>query len=319
MIGTLGVSMNSVTLPGATSVNNRLDEHTIEIGLGVHGEAGLRQSPLKTADELAEEMIATIQAYGRVKYASSTEIVPFLQPGDEVVLLVNNLGGTSNFEMSILARSCVNVLEGSSYRVKAKRILVGAYMTSFDMHGASITIMNVTGRSDLLDLLDAPTTAPAWHSCDVWTTGEQRPSSVSVPEKVVDTSTVEAKKPPLEITDFGDVTTPLLKAAVQKLMESEPLLTKYDTIVGDGDCGITMKRGAVEILSQIDAGTIPTDHPVPMFSAIADAVSKSMGGTSGILIELMFRKMSSSLSSSAAAASRKPPPRHVRVPRARQL
>ena len=79
-------------------------------------------------------------------------------------------------------------------------------------------------------------------------------------------------------------------------MESEPLLTKYDTIVGDGDCGITMKRGAVEILSQIDAGTIPTDHPVPMFSAIADAVSKSMGGTSGIMIELMFRKMSSSLS-----------------------
>jgi dihydroxyacetone kinase len=70
----------------------------------------------------------------------------------------------------------------------------------------------------------------------------------------------------------------------------------FDTVVGDGDCGITMKRGAVEVQKRLSDGSIPTDHPVPMFAALADAVSASMGGTSGILLELMFRKLSSTLS-----------------------
>ena len=296
MIGTLGVSMNNVTVPGADSVNERLDAETIEIGLGIHGEAGLKQSPLKTADELATEMLATIQQYGRIVDEISQEIVPFCQPGDEIILLVNNLGGTSNFEMSILARSCLTVLEGSAYRIKATRVLVGSYMTSFDMHGASITLMNVTGRPNLLELLDAPTIAPAWQSCDIWSTGDIRPSLLEVPEVTVDEATIDVKQPQLGIPNFSETSKLLLSAAVQKLSEAEPLLTKYDTIVGDGDCGITMKRGAVEILDQMSKGTIPLDHPVPMFSALADAVSKSMGGTSGILIELMLRKMSSTLS-----------------------
>ena len=86
-----------------------------------------------------------------------------------------------------------------------------------------------------------------------------------------------------------------LKAA-KALGKQEPLLTKYDTIVGDGDCGITMKRGATEVEERLKNGTISTEHPVTMFATIADAVSASMGGTSGVLLELMFRKMSSTLS-----------------------
>jgi len=73
------------------------------------------------------------------------------------------------------------------------------------------------------------------------------------------------------------------------------MLTKYDTIVGDGDCGITMKRGATEVLKRMQMGDLKMSHPVTMFAAIADAVSASMGGTSGVLLELMFRKMSSTL------------------------
>jgi dihydroxyacetone kinase len=63
-----------------------------------------------------------------------------IQPNDALCVLVNNLGGTSNFEMSILARSCVKLLESSAYNAKVTRVLVGSYMTSFDMHGASLTI-----------------------------------------------------------------------------------------------------------------------------------------------------------------------------------
>lgn len=297
-MGTLGIAMDSVTVPGAEQKNDRLDDHTIEIGLGIHGEAGMKQSPLISADEMAKEMVATIRKHGRVEVDKDgvEQVVPLFEKGDEVVVLVNNLGGTSNFEMSILARSCIKLLESDEYGVKAKRVFVGSFMTSFDMHGASLTILNVQDQKEIVDLLDLPTDAPAWHKCDVWASGVARPSATQVPEVVVDEETVALRKPELAVENFSETAKTLVKACAERLAEAEPMLTKYDTIVGDGDCGITMKRGATEVLERLENGKIPVDHPVSMYVAIADAVSASMGGTSGVLIELMFRKMASSLS-----------------------
>ncbi|KAL3904119.1 MAG: hypothetical protein SGARI_005068, partial [Bacillariaceae sp.] len=106
-MGTLGIALDAVTIVGAEEINQRLDDKTIEIGLGIHGEAGLKQSPLLTSDEMAKEMITTIRDYGRtVKAADGIDsIVPLFDKGDDLCVLVNNLGGTSNFEMSILANS----------------------------------------------------------------------------------------------------------------------------------------------------------------------------------------------------------------------
>jgi len=297
-MGTLGVALDSVTVPGADQKNDRLDENTIEIGLGIHGEAGMKQSPLISADEMAKEMVEQIQKHGRVEIgADGTEtVVPMFDKGDEVCVLVNNLGGTSNFEMHILARSCVKLLESEAYGVKATRVFVGSFMTSFDMHGASLTILNVQGQKEIVDLLDVPTDAPAWQRCDVWASGSVRPSATEVPEVVGDEKAVALTKPELMLENFSETAKKLATACVEELAKAEPMLTKYDTIVGDGDCGITMKRGATETLERLQNGKIPVDHPVSMYVGIADAVSSSMGGTSGVLIELMFRKMASSLS-----------------------
>lgn len=302
-MGTLGVALDSVTIPGAETVNNRLDDKTIEIGLGIHGEAGLKQSPLLTANEMAKEMIDTIRDYGRT--AEDGTIVPLFKKGDSLCVLVNNLGGTSNFEMSILANACVKYLEDDANNLECKvtRLLVGSYITSFNMHGASVTILNLSCSSDeLVSLLDAPCDAPAWSACDVWKAegdGKSyiRLSSTERPEVVVDDSAKPTiALPPVTLPTFGESAKVLALQAVKRLGEEEAALTKYDTIVGDGDCGITMKRGATEVEDRINKGTIPTDHPVTMFSSMADAVSDSMGGTSGILLELMFRKISSTLS-----------------------
>ena len=85
-MGTLGIALDTVTVPGASQVNDRLaDDSTIEIGLGIHGEAGLKQSKLLTSDEMAVEMVQTIQAYGRVD-ENENAIVPFVNAGDEVVI-----------------------------------------------------------------------------------------------------------------------------------------------------------------------------------------------------------------------------------------
>lgn len=302
-MGTLGIALNSVTVPGAESVNNRLDEATIEIGLGIHGEAGRKQSKLLTADEMAKEMITTIRGYGRsaVQADGTTTIVPLFEQGDELCILVNNLGGTSNFEMSILANSCVKHLEdeGAGLGCKVTRIFVGSYMTSFDMHGASLTIVNVSGASEeMLSLLDAPCDALAWSACDVWkSSNASRPSATERPEVVVDKrGTARVQLPPLEVENFSEIARDMIMKAAKSLADAEAMLTKYDTIVGDGDAGITMKRGATAIMERINEGAIALDHPATLFADIADAISDSMGGTSGVLLELMLRKMSSSLS-----------------------
>mmetsp|Transcript_29563 Transcript_29563/g.48777 ORF Transcript_29563/g.48777 Transcript_29563/m.48777 type:complete len:578 (+) Transcript_29563:220-1953(+) len=286
-MGTLGVALDAVTVPGAAEVNDRLDANTIEIGLGIHGEAGMHQSPLLTADGMAKKTLETIQKHGR---KIDGKIVPMFGKGDTICLLVNNLGGSSNFEMSILANSAVKVME-EGYECTVTRLLVGSYMTSFNMHGASLTVLNLSeAPSELLACLDAVTSAPAWIAVDVCR-GEVRPSAAEIPEVSGTESKDTIAKPPL---DHGSWTNPqeLMTKAATALAVAEPKLTKYDTIVGDGDCGITMKRGAEKVLE----GGIPTDHPVTFFASLADAVSESMGGTSGFLLELMFRKMSSTLS-----------------------
>lgn len=297
LIGTLGVAMDSVTVPGASTVNDRLDDSTIEIGLGIHGEAGMRQVPLMTADEIAKETIKTICTYGRVvTEADKKKIVPLFEKDDELCVLVNNLGGTSNFEMSILANAAVSELE-KNYSVKVTRLLVGSYMTSFDMHGASITVLNLSGASDdLITFLDSACDAPAWIPCDT-VTGSDRASTEEFPEiQVDDEGKTAVSLPPVKIAGFETTAKSLSLTAAKALGDQEALLTKYDTIVGDGDCGITMKRGASEVEDRLNNGSINTSHPVLMFGSIADAVSASMGGTSGVLLELMFRKMSSTLS-----------------------
>jgi dihydroxyacetone kinase len=297
-MGTLGIALDAVTIVGAEEVNSRLDDKTIEIGLGIHGEAGLKQSPLLTSDEMAKEMITTVRDYGRnVKAADgSTRVVPLFEKGDDLCVLVNNLGGTSNFEMSILANSCVKYLE-ETYGCKVTRLLVGSYMTSFDMHGASVTILNLSGASDeLVAFLDTPCDAPAWTACDIWKSGDARYSSQERPEVVVEDTNEKANLPPVTLDNFAEIAKNMALQAAKNLGEQEATLTKYDLIVGDGDCGITMKRGATEVEERINNGKISTGHPVTMFASLADAVSDSMGGTSGVLIELMFRKMSSTLS-----------------------
>ncbi|KAL3912197.1 MAG: hypothetical protein SGARI_001283 [Bacillariaceae sp.] len=199
--------------------------------------------------------------------------------------------------MSILANSCVKFLE-DTHGCKVTRLLVGSYMTSFDMHGASVTILNLSGAPDeLVTFLDAPCDALAWSACDIFKSGETRTSSQERPEVVVEASGKEAVNlPPVTLDNFAEVSKTMALNAAKKLGEQEATLTKYDLIVGDGDCGITMKRGATEVEDRINKGMISTDHPVTMFASLADAVSDSMGGTSGVLIELMFRKMSSTLS-----------------------
>jgi dihydroxyacetone kinase len=137
---TMGVALSPCEVPGAGRLSFELGDDEMEIGLGLHGEPGVRRGPLMTADETGQVLVETILADMDVP------------SGHDVALLVNGLGGTAQLDLYILYRAARRVLEASGNTVS--RSLVGNYITSLEMGGASVTV--TTLDAELADLLDAP-------------------------------------------------------------------------------------------------------------------------------------------------------------------
>src|SRR5437763_1539587 len=137
-VGTMGVALTPCTVPAAGSPGFTLGEGEIELGLGIHGEPGVRRGPLEPADALVDRLLAAILA----------EV-----PGSgRVVLLVNNLGGTAVMELAIVARRAIGVLEGRGLAVE--RAYAGTFLSSLEMAGVSLSVLPVDDAR--LALLDAP-------------------------------------------------------------------------------------------------------------------------------------------------------------------
>lgn len=140
---TMGVALAPCEVPGAGRLSFELADDEMEIGLGLHGEPGMRRGPLMTADETARILVETILA-------------DMEQPsGHDVALLVNGLGGTAQLDLYILYRAARRALEAAGNTVS--RSLVGNFITSLEMGGASVTVTQLD--AELGALLDAPARA----------------------------------------------------------------------------------------------------------------------------------------------------------------
>lgn len=128
-IRTMGMALTPCIVPAAGKPNFTLEEDEMEMGLGIHGEPGVRKEKIRTADEVVEELV------GRV-----LEDQP-LQAGDEVAVLVNGLGGTPLMELFVMNRKVNAILTGMG--VKIYDTNVGNYMTSIEMAGASVSILKL--------------------------------------------------------------------------------------------------------------------------------------------------------------------------------
>jgi len=141
---TMGVALSPCTIPAAGVPTFELPLGQMEIGMGIHGEPGVRRGPLETADQIADELTRAILAD-----------LPFGR-GDEVAVLVNGLGATPKEELYILYRGVARILAAEGLRIH--RVWVGEYATSLEMAGASLTLMRLD--DDLRRLVDAPTATP---------------------------------------------------------------------------------------------------------------------------------------------------------------
>ncbi|POR36423.1 Uncharacterized protein TPAR_03378, partial [Tolypocladium paradoxum] len=96
-----------------------------------------------------------------------------------------------------------------------------------------------------------------------------------------------------------------LTTALTSLIAAEPQVTKYDTLVGDGDCGLCLKTGAEAVLAHVQSSPPPTDA-VRLVRGIAHVVENSMDGTSGALYAIFLNALASGLQSAAGQAARQP-------------
>lgn len=148
-VRTMGCALKPCTVPAKGEPTFQLGENEIEMGIGIHGEAGVVREELGTANEIAKKIVDKV-----------AEDLPFAAD-DEVALMVNGLGGTPIQELFILNKEVRQILDQK--RIKVYRTMVGNYMTSIDMAGASITLLRLD--DELKRLLDAPADTVAWKTC----------------------------------------------------------------------------------------------------------------------------------------------------------
>jgi dihydroxyacetone kinase-like protein len=138
---TMGVALSPCSLPQTLKPNFLIGEDEMEIGMGIHGEPGVARGPLRSADEVTDQLLDGI--LGEMGAAEA---------GDRVAVLVNSLGSTPMMELYIMMRRVKARLEDSGLLIHTS--LVGNYCTSLEMAGASITVMHLD--DELQELIDHP-------------------------------------------------------------------------------------------------------------------------------------------------------------------
>jgi dihydroxyacetone kinase len=237
----------------------------MELGLGIHGEPGVKRAHLQPADELSEVLLTEILKYGKF--------------GDErrVVVMINNLGATTEMELAILARHVVPSLEKQGFTVE--RLYAGTFLSSLDMAGISISVLGL--NDGWLRWLDAPTSAPSWPNVL-----KQRPRTTSAKISANNVTPVKSSAAEGTRSESGIKLRSAIKAACQALIQAEPELTEMDRITGDGDLGTSMKRAANAIQDNLES--YPLDDTPATLKALGHTLWQELGGSSGPLYGVLF-------------------------------
>ncbi|MDY0404998.1 dihydroxyacetone kinase subunit DhaK [Virgibacillus sp. 179-BFC.A HS] len=145
-VRSMGMALTPCTVPAAGTPSFHLEENEMEIGIGIHGEAGIERKPIASADEIANELMEHV-----------LHDLPY-RKGDEVAVMVNGLGATPEMELYIINKKVQEILKETGINVH--RAFVGNFMTSLEMAGCSVTLLKMD--DELKTLLDAPSSTPAF-------------------------------------------------------------------------------------------------------------------------------------------------------------
>lgn len=259
-----GVAFTGCTLPGAAQPLFTVPEGRMAIGLGIHGEPGIDETDIPSADGLAELLVSRLLA----------EVPDGLEAaGARVVPILNGLGSLKYEEMFVVYRRIARLLTDAGLELVDPH--VGEYCTSFDMAGTSLTLFWLD--EELAPLWDAPVDTPAY-----------RRGSVAPQQRLVATDTTAAMAEAIEPGDEASQSVArTVLAAVRTIVdtvdEHVDELGRIDAIAGDGDHGIGMQRGSHAALAAATAAVDAGAGARTTLAHAADAWSDKAGGTSGAL------------------------------------
>ncbi|MBA1291128.1 dihydroxyacetone kinase family protein [Pseudomonas japonica] len=273
----LGVAFTGCTLPGADHPLFTVPHGKMALGMGIHGEPGIDEGPVPSADELAELLVASL-------LKDLPEGIG--QPaGHRVAVILNGLGSVKYEELFVVYRRVAQLLSNVGLTVVEPE--VGELVTSFDMAGVSLTLC----------WLD-PELERFW--CAAAATPAYRKGNVVVAERLgaLDLAPLQnAAIPPASAKSRRSAHCVLqaLEIAERTVLEHVEELGRIDAVAGDGDHGIGMQRGVMaavararEVLAQgAGAGTL--------LRCAADAWADKAGGTSGAIWGVALTALGSSL------------------------
>lgn len=248
----IGISLDTCTVPGSQK-EERIPADRAELGLGIHGEAGIEQVDFKGALEAIEVMV--------------DRLAPHIGPGPQVAL-VNNLGATTSLEMSALTEELVRSRIGEQVRW-----LIGPapMMTSLNMHGFSLSFLAVDKSVKVL--LQAPVAPWAWPGClAVDAVAIQPLPDGLVPIRPIPSAHAESRA--------------FLDRCCRILIEAEGVLNALDLKSGDGDTGATLATAAHALIDALDR--LPLADHTQLYRAIGQELTQTMGGSSGVLLAIFF-------------------------------
>jgi len=248
----IGMSLDTCTIPGSPK-EDRIGPGMAELGLGIHGEAGIEQVTFSNAKSAMAMVVDRLE--------------PALTPGPHVALL-NNLGGTTPLEMSVLAEELTHSRIGGQIRW-----LVGpaAMMTSLDMHGFSVSLLPVSKTEEAL--LQAPVAPWVWPGC----LALGPVSILPLPDGLSPIQPLPSK---------NDDTRRFIEKCCNILIAAEDDLNALDAKSGDGDTGSTLATAARALVTALDR--MPLADLTQLYRAIGVELSQTMGGSSGVLLAIFF-------------------------------
>lgn len=270
-----GIAFSGCTLPGASKPLFNVPAGRMAVGMGIHGEPGISEQDLPTADEAAELMVRSLLAEA-----------PEDLNGRRVGVILNGLGAVKSEELFVVYRKIAQLLDWAGIIVVDPE--VGELVTSFEMAGVSLTLFWLD--DELEKYWTAPASTPAFRKGSAIEAG---PAYAP-----------EATRGPAH-TEVPDASETSRQAArqIQKLLESVQTvidenvddLGRLDSIAGDGDHGIGMQRGAAAAAAASRAALAAGAGAGTLLSLAADAWADRAGGTSGVLWGLIIRSIGQSI------------------------
>jgi ATP-dependent dihydroxyacetone kinase len=249
----LGIALSSCTLPGIGR-EDRIPQGKAELGLGIHGEPGVD--------------IVTFEIAAKAAAMVADKLFASAKKASKYALLINNLGSTTPLEMGLIANE---VLKGKHGK-KIKLVCGPANLvTSLDMHGFSLSLLPLT--SEYETALMSPATPLVWPGVKI----HAAPKLVKLPKEMKGKSFKPSR---------NDDLAALVKKACAILEASESKLNALDARVGDGDTGSTIATAARHILANLNK--MPLAKADQFFAAVSDGMTRTMGGSSGVLLAIFF-------------------------------